>query len=375
MFADSSSYGIVLPPSLAWIFPFFDWLINWLIKWPWWHSYPFIQPGHGSIQNKLAVVLILIFIDIPLLGPTLLIAMLPTITHQWMWIGIRFTGKFSSMLWQRLTWAVRDRMPTGKPRQPVVTERKKSLELKVLPKHRPSTSASRLSAEMPPQPRTPEDRLADFFIVDILMLVSRDLHFRDLINLSLTSKRMRQLILPPGPEAAGRWHLYKLYTCDPNTRRRCDGCPAQICTELGCGLPRPVNSFNCGNRQRLLKHYPTQKASCLPYCFACWDDGRNQDCTSRLACACTFASANLIMCAACCAMPDKRLSALMLEREEKALRAQKVDGVECGQCKKLIGGVGPRWWVCSKCQKECRCGLHPAWSWEREKPVQTGDAA
>jgi hypothetical protein len=70
--------------------------------------------------------------------------------------------------------------------------------------------------------------LVDFLRFDILTLISNHLHYADMVNLSLTSRPMRQVIFPPGEFHAAS-QLYKTYTCRSNPRSDCWVCQVPIC--------------------------------------------------------------------------------------------------------------------------------------------------
>ncbi|KAF1999891.1 hypothetical protein P154DRAFT_535133 [Amniculicola lignicola CBS 123094] len=78
---------------------------------------------------------------------------------------------------------------------------------------------------------TPSE-LSEFLgIYDILMLVTEDLHYADIINLSLTSKSVREAVLP-AQDYDYRVGHFKRYTCNRESKQDCWVCTQQICT--GC---------------------------------------------------------------------------------------------------------------------------------------------
>jgi hypothetical protein len=72
--------------------------------------------------------------------------------------------------------------------------------------------------------------LADFLgIYDMLMLVAEDLHYADILNLSLTSKSVRESVLP-AEDYDKRLKHFRRYTCESSSRTQCWVCTNQICT-------------------------------------------------------------------------------------------------------------------------------------------------
>lgn len=70
--------------------------------------------------------------------------------------------------------------------------------------------------------------LATFLHIDILTLVSQHSHYTDLLNLSLASKAMREVIFP-ADGICYRHRMYKLYTCQGGLKSECWVCRRQIC--------------------------------------------------------------------------------------------------------------------------------------------------
>ncbi|KAG9383541.1 hypothetical protein A1F94_005452 [Pyrenophora tritici-repentis] len=63
--------------------------------------------------------------------------------------------------------------------------------------------------------------LAQFLgVYDILILIAKDLHYIDVMNLALVSKSVRKSVLP-SYDLARRLPIYKLYTCNADDKRSC----------------------------------------------------------------------------------------------------------------------------------------------------------
>ena len=74
-------------------------------------------------------------------------------------------------------------------------------------------------------------------IYDILMLVVEDLHYTDIVNLSLASKSVREAVLP-ADDYDRRIQHFRMYTCDSSTKMQCWVCNNQLCDV--CSPPFPV---------------------------------------------------------------------------------------------------------------------------------------
>jgi hypothetical protein len=70
--------------------------------------------------------------------------------------------------------------------------------------------------------------LANFLCHDILMLIAEQAHYIDLINLSMTSRSLRQAILPPS-EIGARSERLRIHACENGTKSQCWVCNIQIC--------------------------------------------------------------------------------------------------------------------------------------------------
>jgi len=71
--------------------------------------------------------------------------------------------------------------------------------------------------------------LADFLgIYDMLMLVTKDLHYTDVMALSCVSKSVREAVLP-ADFFEQRLHAFRRYTCSDEERQGCWLCKKPIC--------------------------------------------------------------------------------------------------------------------------------------------------
>ncbi|KAF2468786.1 uncharacterized protein BDR25DRAFT_52970 [Lindgomyces ingoldianus] len=216
--------------------------------------------------------------------------------------------------------------------------------------------------------------LADFLgIYDILMLVVEDLHYTDIVNLSLASKSVREAVLPV-TDYDRRLQHFRRYACEPGSKERCWVCTNTICP--GCKRFR--------NLRQTTPYWHLD--SCRPYCNKCyWTTIQHSTTAPRIdsricICAPPTTHPNTIqrmwkgasyysrqptncisrnVCRTCDIKPDDEL----LEIREKRTRCELRDPrrhTKCKNCSKVLKG-GPKWWVCKKCKKECTSLCHAPW--------------
>jgi hypothetical protein len=232
--------------------------------------------------------------------------------------------------------------------------------------------------------------LADFLsIYDILILIAEDLHYVDVLNLGLTSKSVREAVLPSSA-ASQRLNHFRMYTCEPQTKSQCWVCTNQVCEP--CGYSRAL-------KQRSLYYHLDV---CRPYCNKCYF--RNiQKKPQRIraetpVCACApppdhpnwftrymngklyytsrwrlIPNVGRVICQQCNVLSNDEILEKRKKRTKVELRDVKRKGMEkCAVCHEELRG-GPSWWVCTNCKKECTSFLHAAWGGkrgrEKEGPV------
>lgn len=227
--------------------------------------------------------------------------------------------------------------------------------------------------------------LAEFLsIYDILILVVEELHYVDIQNLSLTSKSVREAILPASDYARRSLH-FRLYTCEKRSKKQCWLCTNQICD-------------SCKQRPQL-----KQTALCFhldlcrPYCSTCYfktvqDKVRILRLGPPMCCCApptntpnwfqrywkpkdfykkwTWKYVPRSVCRQCNLLDadeilEKRKMRSKLELKDREGRRRK-DMDKCRGCQVRLRG-GPRWWVCEKCKKECRSSVHAAWGKKEKK--------
>ncbi|KAH7370966.1 hypothetical protein BKA66DRAFT_191732 [Pyrenochaeta sp. MPI-SDFR-AT-0127] len=248
--------------------------------------------------------------------------------------------------------------------------------------------------------------LAEFLsIYDMLILVTEQLHYIDMVNLSRVSKSVRESVLPL-QDYDRRISVFKLYTCHGSEKWRCWMCENQICKTCS---QRPLIPLTT-----LLHHLDY----CTPYCTPCYNTriARHRTPPSeRLKrpycdCAPRPANPNLYMrfmkgsshyksyqaslpkkarevCRNCNLHNDMELLALRERRTIKELQEgrRSANGQVWSKCSRVTCGrdlgTGPRWWICTRiggCGKECTSWVHGQWgskSGENKDKSTTGEEA
>ena len=98
-------------------------------------------------------------------------------------------------------------------------------ELQTLPSNLRNEKSIVLASVLKPERQ--HEQYGSFLSYDVLMLVVRELHFVDVINLSLASRGLRDALLPRA-DIAARTQALKIYTCEVR-KSECSICGNQIC--------------------------------------------------------------------------------------------------------------------------------------------------
>lgn len=69
-----------------------------------------------------------------------------------------------------------------------------------------------------------------------------------------------------------------------------------------------------------------------------------------------------LICRLCSYLPVLRRISLSETREKTEIGRLTRQPIECWDCKETLSSTGPRWWVCTICQRECRNNIHPPWA-------------
>ncbi|KAF2705816.1 hypothetical protein K504DRAFT_439067 [Pleomassaria siparia CBS 279.74] len=224
--------------------------------------------------------------------------------------------------------------------------------------------------------------LADFLgIYDILILVVENLHYADIVNLSLACKSVRESVLPADDYERRLLH-FNMYTCD-EPKTQCWVCANQICATCTYEHKLP---------QTTIYHHLD---ACNTYCNPCYKtlhsnplriDADPQMCV----CAPVTPTPNRFqrhmngpafyssrqralplitrhICLHCAYLTEEQVLEQRKKRTESEVRGTGKRGEDkCKKCAVELGG-GPRWWVCGKCNLECGSWCHGAWGKNKKK--------
>ena len=98
----------------------------------------------------------------------------------------------------------------------------RTLDNTVWKNHKPTALSILLSPELQPE------RYGRPLLHDSLILIASRLHYTDIVNLSLASKSLRQVIFP-SPDLATRSEALRIHACENGSKSQCWICASQIC--------------------------------------------------------------------------------------------------------------------------------------------------
>lgn len=289
------------------------------------------------------------------------------------------------------------KLPTSIQSRVLLTMRCGAKAIQTIFRRRPSTPAHsvqvRHRSRTNARPKNTDGTLAKFLSVyDVLVLVTTHLHYVDVANLSLVSRRIHQTLLPA--QRAPNSFL-RTYTCKPDFKARCYVCLNQICN--ACLARRSL-----WGAQLFYDHL----FHCLPHCSTCylrtlreprvdvtqpaqidtrrcacrrptastmpqllrWVFLRSGDDTSGVFGEAQIRGGPLLVCRSCNLLSDAQLAENGTRRLRSEMRSRGTGTTEselkgvagsrcCAGCQRVIG-KGRTWWVCEACNQECRSTLH-----------------
>ena len=119
----------------------------------------------------------------------------------------------------------------------------------MLPSNHRNEKSMVLASESNPERQ--DQQYGGFLSYDLLMLIVRELHYVDVINLSLASRSLRDALLPRA-DIAARTQALRIYTCE-GSKSECSICGNQIC---------PVGQYQRTTRSLLIHwHSHAQKSA------------------------------------------------------------------------------------------------------------------
>lgn len=175
-------------------------------EWPWPESR---APESYLEVVPLALKRLLLFL------PKAIIMFLPKRVHVWTWYTVRLVSK--------LAIGLQRKQPRGKKPQNLHPKRPKRVRSGY-----EEISTEQGKTKMSIELEEISHPLARLLFWDMLILIAQDLHYSDIISLSLTSKQMRNTILPSADRLA-RLERLKKHTLDSHSKLQCDICGAPVC--------------------------------------------------------------------------------------------------------------------------------------------------
>ncbi|KAL2193296.1 hypothetical protein P885DRAFT_45659 [Corynascus similis CBS 632.67] len=210
---------------------------------------------------------------------------------------------------------------------------------------------------------------------ELLLKISADLHFIDLINASRSSKRLRTTLFGVGGPGPSQLEDLQRFTCQGNTKRSCDLCGIQICPNCQTlvGSASPLASLH-------LKNCQPQCSRCFYNTYCRWWGPQGQR-LAKHSTACGLSEqqqadiemgvvagpegpvpAFKAVCRMCASMTPTERRRAFQAKDEKELDRMERQPLACSKCKEMLPARAMRWWICQICLTECPFRMHPAWA-------------
>jgi hypothetical protein len=209
----------------------------------------------------------------------------------------------------------------------------------------------------------------------IMTALARNLHYVDLVQLSLASKDVHETIFPISKPAASS--SLKRHCCFRGVHSTCWCCKNQICTERhrrtsGSNANKDGSKSSCAASTLQPRADTTGHLNhCTQYCSKCFrtklcKQSGPRELSRQCKCNVNRGTAFKSLCRFCVELPKGVAKERVETRELKGILNNAARQVNCGGCKKKLPKTGPRWWACDRCKKECRSALHPQWAGSAE---------
>ncbi|KAF2490284.1 hypothetical protein BU16DRAFT_530802 [Lophium mytilinum] len=203
-----------------------------------------------------------------------------------------------------------------------------------------------------------------FNIEHLLLPIASNLHYNDLINLSLTSKSVRESVFPAG-DYEHRVRKLKAYSCSLDTKSCCEYCNKQVCADCTQAAKMPGLAG--------VRHLQLCRPTCTKCYFKSIRPGIRRTAIDKRQCRCWISDASTLdhwICPGCYVKANKNYVELQAAREQRyknqlreyaqGVGLQNERELECRTCKTDMRGGSVRWWVCNRCFGECTSHMHPA---------------
>lgn len=115
--------------------------------------------------------------------------------------------------------------------------------------------------------------------------------------------------------------------------------------------------------ERELRDTPTSRhlEACKAYCTMFYKDTISGT-AGQHGCVCKPYLGKQIVCVNCCKLPNEELVAVHDAWDRARLERSVMRAVPCSHCEADLETDGPRWWVCTRCERECTNHIHPSWA-------------
>ncbi|KAI0508766.1 hypothetical protein F5B22DRAFT_619514 [Xylaria bambusicola] len=212
---------------------------------------------------------------------------------------------------------------------------------------------------------------------NVVEKIVQHLHYVDIVNLSLTSKKNHEALFPRrNSDFATEKKQLRYYSCWGMVKADCWACGIQLCN--GCS----------GSRMAPSSTVSFHISFCAATCSRCYyksildpfSHGALFD--TKLPCQCydgrTKGFVNSFgalpnhpharrLCRDCCIKKPDDILALRERRDQVMYSKLTQQPLSCFKCCKSLPRTGPRWWLCFACKRECRGGCHLGWAEDLEK--------
>jgi hypothetical protein len=205
-----------------------------------------------------------------------------------------------------------------------------------------------------------------FNIEHVLLNVVQYLHYEDIVNLSLTSRAVREAVFP-GMDMDYRVRKLKQQCCEKPTKTNCTYCNKKICevrtpyhnvTSLWIVHPNTIQG--CFIHVQLPgfpgHHHVTY---CSPYCSTCYYATVSRP--VKKPCKCAKACKSLQYQHVCPACGKKMVGEVQKMRKKRYMQEARDLAEQMKTCRNCMRELknSARFWVCSECGGECKDVIHP----------------
>ncbi|KIV92527.1 hypothetical protein PV10_03818 [Exophiala mesophila] len=211
---------------------------------------------------------------------------------------------------------------------------------------------------------------------NVRIAISSNLHYIDIMHLNLTCKEIHQSLIPAG-RSSDIYQQLRIWSCESGSKTQCWICVSQVCKS--CQIPHVnISSLALAHTKR-----------CISRCSKCYYDERLKNPTPyhrRTPCHCysngrrrtSYIDKEIFqegtnkgtiqqICRACNALTPAQLKAKREKKAEEELMFLSRQAQSCGKCSARLEH-GPRWWLCSHCERECK--YHKHLQWAKKKDLQ-----